>query len=156
MSRHRSARHIEPARSRRRRLAGRGARTACRSPAIDRAADTPCSIVGCVIRCMIRLRYDLKDGTTVPDQNHGNQSGAICAVPNAAVKIERGASSVRVAGHPWSPPAQNAAHRSSQEKDSVVNAALHKVMPRRSTSRETKRKHHHLISGRKHSFQVLG
>ena len=42
---------------------GRGAITACRLTAIDLATGTPCSIVRCVTRCMIRLRHDLKDGT---------------------------------------------------------------------------------------------
>src|SRR6516225_2262165 len=103
---------------------GRGAITACRSAAIDHAAGTPCSIVGCVTQCMIRLQHNLKDGTTVADQTYRNQSGAICAVPNAAAIIARGANSVRLAGHHLLLPAQNAAPRSSRTKASVVNAAL--------------------------------
>ena len=68
---------------------------ACRPAAIDRAASAPCSIVGCVTPCMIRLRYDLKDGTTVPDQNYRNQSGAICAVRNVEPRAYRANGSAR-------------------------------------------------------------
>ena len=74
---------------------GRGAVTACRPAAIDRAAGTPCSIVRCVTRCMIRLRHDLKDGTTVPDQNYRNQGGAICAVRHVEPRACRANGSAR-------------------------------------------------------------
>jgi len=103
---------------------GRGAITACRSAAIDHAAGTPCSIVRCVTRCMIRLRHDLKDGTTVADQNYRNQSGVTCAVRNVAAIIAKVAASAEAAVRSLGLCVLNAAPPTKRTKTSAADVAL--------------------------------
>jgi hypothetical protein len=71
---------------------------------------------------MIRLRHDLKDGTTVADQNYRNQSGTICGVQNATAIIAKAENSVQLAVRRSLLPAPSVALQISRTKGSAVNA----------------------------------